>query len=193
MIVYWYFHRCFKKIWLSFYSHFRIFFLIQRFKQPLSAFLHFYQPWLQPLPQLIVFCSSRIRWVPHIVFDELFNSCLPLLPQHVLLNAFDSNHQSAHILDEDIISSNQQLFILFWLFDASYWRILIGVVSVFDLKDVFSKRSTLRSCFWLTRIKSLRRRWLALIWNLDLSRSLISNIPLLRWFSSAIFLLVYFL
>ena len=43
------------------------------------------------------------------MFDELFYLVYPLSLKHIFLDALHCYHQSGHILDQDVISSNQQL------------------------------------------------------------------------------------
>lgn len=45
------------------------------------------------------------------MLNELFDLVLPGWPKHVLLDALHCDHQSSHVLDEDVITSNEELFL----------------------------------------------------------------------------------
>lgn len=46
------------------------------------------------------------------MFDELFDLVLPNWSEHVLLNALDCDHESGYILNEHIVSCDQQLLLV---------------------------------------------------------------------------------
>jgi hypothetical protein len=86
--------------------------LVQRLKQALPSFAHFDQPRLQPLPQLVVLRSSDIGTVPHRVLDKLFYLVDPLSFQHILLDGLNSYHHAGNVLDEDVITGDEELLLL---------------------------------------------------------------------------------
>lgn len=56
---------------------------------------------------------SPVLGVPDIVSDELFDRLLPLLLKQVLVSHdLELVHESVHIFDQDVISSDQDLLLL---------------------------------------------------------------------------------
>lgn len=109
---------------LRFLKHLQLL-LIKTLQQPLSPFLHLNQPTLKPLPQIIILCSPDIRTVPNTMLDELFNLIYPLGLEHIFLYRFHGNHQTCDILNQDVVSCDQQLFLLQGLRLLHRW-ILLG-------------------------------------------------------------------
>ena len=104
-------------LWLAcgcVYTHLlRVLLLENALKQSLPSFLHLNQPWLKPLPQLVVFGSSHVWRVPNVMLDELLDLVLPLRPQHVFFHTLHRYHQPTHILYQHVIACYQQLLLLF--------------------------------------------------------------------------------
>ena len=46
--------------------------------------------------------------MPHVVLDELLNLVFPLGFQHDFLDRLHGNHQAVHILNEYVITGNEQ-------------------------------------------------------------------------------------
>ena len=46
--------------------------------------------------------------MPDVVLDELLNLMLPLWFKHNFFNRLNCDHESVHILNEDVISSDEQ-------------------------------------------------------------------------------------
>lgn len=86
--------------------------VVEALQQTLPPLLHFDQPALQPLPELVVVRPSHIGAVPDGVLDELLDLVDPLCLQHALLDGLDGDHQAGDVLDEDVVASDQQLVLL---------------------------------------------------------------------------------
>ena len=86
--------------------------VVEALQQTLPPLLHFDQPALQPLPELVVVRPSHIGAVPDGVLDELLDLVDPLRLQHALLDGLDGDHQARDVLDEDVVASDQQLVLL---------------------------------------------------------------------------------
>ena len=104
--------------------------------QSSSSLLHLMQPTLKPLIDSSgrTFDLSSVLRVPHIVSDELLNGFLPLiLETHLITHKLQLAHESVHILDQDIVSSDQNLLLLavlvtleLWTLRRSLVRLLLG-------------------------------------------------------------------
>jgi hypothetical protein len=91
------------------------FFFVQVLYQPPSTFLHFVKSSFKALNNSShrTLNLSAVLRMPDVVGDKLFDSLLPLVLEHVFFSHdFKLIHESVHILDQDIISSYQDLLLL---------------------------------------------------------------------------------
>ena len=89
----------------------RVLLLEEALQEPLPALLHLDEAGLEPLPEFVVLRAASVARVPNVVLYELFDLVLPGWPQHVLLDAFHGDHQPGDVLDEDIITGYEELFL----------------------------------------------------------------------------------
>ena len=90
------------------------FFLVQILYQASAPFLHLVQAPLKtdpvwgliPLSMLNLVNMDRILRMPHIVRDELLKLSLPGVFQLTLIHILYLLHQSVHVLNQDVISSD---------------------------------------------------------------------------------------
>ena len=68
--------------------------------------------------------------MPDLMFDELLYLMYPLRFEHVFLDGLDGNHQSGHILDQNIVTGDQQL--IFFVFLDLAALLAGGVRAVLD-------------------------------------------------------------
>ena len=53
--------------------------------------------------------------MPDLMLDELLYLMYPLCFEHVFLDGLDSNHQSCYVLDQNIVTGDQQLIFFVFL------------------------------------------------------------------------------
>ena len=100
--------------------------LVQALQQTLSSLFHFNETTLQPLPELVVLSTTYIWSMPDGMLDELLNLIYPLSFKHIFLDWFDSNHQACHVLDQDVITCDQELLLFGRLVG---WAVAIGLLA----------------------------------------------------------------
>jgi len=94
------------------------FLLVQVFDQSAASLLHLIQSSLQsdpegshvllPLPDLVI----RVLRMPYVVGDELLQLCLPSRLKVRVIDILDLLHESVHVLNQDIIPSNEHSLLL---------------------------------------------------------------------------------
>lgn len=103
------------------------FLFIQVFDQTASSLLHFVETALQadPVRSLVplsvldfVICDGILR-VPHIMSDKLFNGNLPRTLQFAVVDILDLSHEAIDILNQNIITRDQDSFLLLLLLSAA--------------------------------------------------------------------------
>lgn len=87
------------------------FLVVQALEQPLSALLHLDETRLEPLPQLVVSGTPHVRAMPDVVLDELLDLVDPLRLEHILFYRLNCNHKPCHVLNEDIVTRDEQLLL----------------------------------------------------------------------------------
>jgi len=89
--------------------------LVKILDKATAAFLHLIKSALQThpvgrlvaLPMLDLVACYWVLGVPHIVRYKLFNLVLPAGLKVVIVDIFDLVHEALHILDQDIVASDQ--------------------------------------------------------------------------------------
>lgn len=79
-------------------------------QQALPSLLHLYETTFEALPEFVVCGASHVRTMPHVVLYELFYLIFPLRLQHHLLYRLHGYHQSVYILNQHIVTSDEQFF-----------------------------------------------------------------------------------
>ena len=116
------------------------FLLIQILYKPPPSLLHFVKPPLQSIDQACRWTLhlSPVLGVPDVMCDELLNSPLPLVLQLILvIQKLQLVHQPVHVLDEDVVTGDEDLFLLLvWGLLVRYgW--LLRLLSLDDLSVLF--------------------------------------------------------
>ena len=77
--------------------------------------LEAYPEWcLVSLAMLDLVISDRVLGVPDIMSNELFDLNFPTSFQIIVIDVFDFIHQSLYILNQDVITSDQDSLLLTW-------------------------------------------------------------------------------
>jgi len=97
------------------------FFLVHVLDEASSSLLHLVEATLQAGPvrclvalaMLNLLLLNSILRMPDVVSNELFDGVTPILAEVVVLQRLDFVDQSVHILNKDIVASNEHTFLVF--------------------------------------------------------------------------------